>query len=140
VCSNPGFTTNPNAQPCRRCQREARECILGESHRGGRRVRKKPKLEDQQDSNTASAPNGSLQTSPNTDSHFSPHASETSTLTPSLQPRYNQQEPDGQGFTWHQTTSSATTRSTSEAEGAISQRPAEHNTVGHPTICSRWIS
>ncbi|SZF00992.1 unnamed protein product [Blumeria hordei] len=37
---------NQGRPPCRRCQRENKECILGESHRGGRRVRKKPKLED----------------------------------------------------------------------------------------------
>ncbi|RDW91616.1 hypothetical protein BP5796_02781 [Coleophoma crateriformis] len=37
---------NNGRPPCRRCQREARDCVLGESHRGGRRVRKKPKLDE----------------------------------------------------------------------------------------------
>ncbi|KAJ5051420.1 uncharacterized protein L3040_001199 [Drepanopeziza brunnea f. sp. 'multigermtubi'] len=37
---------NQGRPPCRRCQRENRECVLGESHRGGRRVRKKAKTED----------------------------------------------------------------------------------------------
>lgn len=43
----PLLTFSP--QPCRRCKREGKECVLGESHRGGRRVRKKPKL-DHEDS------------------------------------------------------------------------------------------
>ncbi|PBP16990.1 C6 zinc finger domain-containing protein [Diplocarpon rosae] len=37
---------NQGKPPCRRCQRENRECVLGESHRGGRRVRKRPRTED----------------------------------------------------------------------------------------------
>ncbi|KAH8821271.1 hypothetical protein F5884DRAFT_82009 [Xylogone sp. PMI_703] len=37
---------NGGRPPCRRCQRELRECILGGSNRGGRRVRKKPKLSE----------------------------------------------------------------------------------------------
>ncbi|PMD27036.1 hypothetical protein NA56DRAFT_667506 [Hyaloscypha hepaticicola] len=39
---------NGGRPPCRRCQRENKECVLGESHRGGRRVRKKPKLEGEE--------------------------------------------------------------------------------------------
>ncbi|RFU30390.1 hypothetical protein B7463_g5935, partial [Scytalidium lignicola] len=35
---------NGGRPPCRRCQRELRECVLGGSNRGGRRVRKKPKI------------------------------------------------------------------------------------------------
>ncbi|KAJ5551715.1 hypothetical protein N7461_006413 [Penicillium sp. DV-2018c] len=31
---------NPGKPPCRRCARENRECVLGSSNRGGRRVRK----------------------------------------------------------------------------------------------------
>ncbi|KAG9237315.1 hypothetical protein BJ875DRAFT_165068 [Amylocarpus encephaloides] len=42
---------NGGRPPCRRCQREGRDCVLGESHRGGRRVRKKPKLEESDDKN-----------------------------------------------------------------------------------------
>lgn len=37
---------NQGRPPCRRCQRENKECVLGESHRGGRRIRKKAKLGD----------------------------------------------------------------------------------------------
>ncbi|CAG8979931.1 hypothetical protein HYALB_00013515 [Hymenoscyphus albidus] len=37
---------NGGRPPCRRCQREGKDCVLGESHRGGRRVRKKPKLDE----------------------------------------------------------------------------------------------
>ncbi|RKF55225.1 putative zn2 cys6 dna-binding protein [Golovinomyces cichoracearum] len=37
---------NQGRPPCRRCQRENKECVLGESHRGGRRIRKKVKLGD----------------------------------------------------------------------------------------------
>ncbi|KAI6248148.1 hypothetical protein HI914_03754 [Erysiphe necator] len=37
---------NQGKPPCRRCQRENKVCILGESHRGGRRIRKKPRLDD----------------------------------------------------------------------------------------------
>lgn len=44
-------------QPCRRCQRENKECVLGESHRGGRRVRKKPKLEEGAGSNSPAPSN-----------------------------------------------------------------------------------
>lgn len=65
---------------------------------------------------------GDNQRSPNTGTHFSPHTSETSTLTPSFPPRYGQEEPEGQGFTWQQNTSSATTRSTSETDVTSSHR------------------
>lgn len=51
----PSLTAIPT-QPCRRCQREARDCVLGESHRGGRRVRKKPKIEKSPNTPTTSTP------------------------------------------------------------------------------------
>ncbi|KAI1999753.1 hypothetical protein LOY97_006809 [Ophidiomyces ophidiicola] len=33
---------NPGSPPCQRCLRDRRDCVLGSSNRGGRRVRKKP--------------------------------------------------------------------------------------------------
>jgi hypothetical protein len=56
VCFNPFISYTNHQQPCRRCQREQRECVLGESHRGGRRVRKKPKTDD----GTSSSPGPGL--------------------------------------------------------------------------------
>ncbi|TQS37170.1 hypothetical protein Golomagni_02364 [Golovinomyces magnicellulatus] len=44
---------NQGRPPCRRCQRENKECILGESHRGGRRIRKKAKLGDLKNSGSS---------------------------------------------------------------------------------------
>ena len=61
------------SQPCRRCQREARECILGESHRGGRRVRKNPK-EDGALLESPSHPQAGFPSSSNHTPLFSPHA------------------------------------------------------------------
>lgn len=88
-------------QPCRRCQREARECILGESHRGGRRVRKKPKIEDNPQSS-------------------SPASSQTPTLTtpnaqaPRSQPFHSSYDgPQSPGVTWHTPVSATATGSES---------------------------
>ncbi|KAG9245482.1 hypothetical protein BJ878DRAFT_501274 [Calycina marina] len=53
---------NGGRPPCRRCQREARDCVLGESHRGGRRV-KKPKLESNVEMSSPEGPSGSTLTS-----------------------------------------------------------------------------
>ncbi|WEW54757.1 hypothetical protein PRK78_000182 [Emydomyces testavorans] len=33
---------NPGSPPCQRCLRDHRDCVLGSSNRGGRRIRKKP--------------------------------------------------------------------------------------------------
>ncbi|KAG4443349.1 hypothetical protein IFR05_001138 [Cadophora sp. M221] len=65
---------NGGKPPCKRCQRENRECVLGESHRGGRRVRKKPKLDEGADNSTGpSTPTTSaFQGSPASQSHTSP--------------------------------------------------------------------
>ncbi|TAQ86504.1 hypothetical protein B7494_g5176 [Chlorociboria aeruginascens] len=54
---------NSGRPPCRRCQREAKECVLGESHRGGRRVRKKPKLDE--GTSTPATPNSTSNPTPN---------------------------------------------------------------------------
>ncbi|KAH8790957.1 hypothetical protein F5882DRAFT_449957 [Hyaloscypha sp. PMI_1271] len=65
---------NGGRPPCRRCQRENKDCILGESHRGGRRVRKKPKLEGEE--GVANAPvtptNQGFSSSNGPSPHYSP--------------------------------------------------------------------
>ncbi|QVM08076.1 hypothetical protein D8B26_002774 [Coccidioides posadasii str. Silveira] len=45
---------NPGSPPCQRCIRDSRDCVLGSSNRGGRRIRKKP-LEVKVDSAAAAA-------------------------------------------------------------------------------------
>jgi hypothetical protein len=99
-------------QPCRRCQREARDCILGESHRGGRRVRKKPKVEED---GTSDSP-----VTPYTPSHSTP-AGQDLPRTLSFQRAYDNPAV-GPGLSW-QTVSSV-------GSGPIStQEPASHEDI-----------
>ncbi|POS85261.1 hypothetical protein EPUL_003434 [Erysiphe pulchra] len=67
---------NQGKPPCRRCQRENKVCVLGESHRGGRRIRKKLRLDDIKDScpSSPAVPYG-LITYQNKSTDSSPHYS-----------------------------------------------------------------
>ncbi|RKF61706.1 putative zn2 cys6 dna-binding protein [Erysiphe neolycopersici] len=67
---------NQGKPPCRRCQRENKVCVLGESHRGGRRIRKKLRLEDIKNScpSSPAVPYG-LITYQNNSTDSSPHYS-----------------------------------------------------------------
>ncbi|TVY45542.1 hypothetical protein LSUB1_G001354 [Lachnellula subtilissima] len=110
---------NQGRPPCRRCQREAKDCVLGESHRGGRRVRKKPKL-DEEDSNskTPSTPSNlgfqgaSKSDTPSTlgfpnstgpDPDYSPRSTHHTSLQPPPFPNQYHNQPS-QGFGWQHTT------------------------------------
>ncbi|KAH7305103.1 hypothetical protein BKA65DRAFT_416023, partial [Rhexocercosporidium sp. MPI-PUGE-AT-0058] len=78
---------NGGKPPCKRCQRENRECILGESHRGGRRVRKKPKLDEGTENSTGpSTPTSTFQGSPAaSQTHTSPHPTHNQPYRPRME-------------------------------------------------------
>ncbi|KAL2073889.1 hypothetical protein VTL71DRAFT_11215 [Oculimacula yallundae] len=100
---------NGGRPPCRRCQRENRECVLGESHRGGRRVRKKPKLEEEGEGSstspstpTASTFHGSPATQPQTSPQFRTNPGHAQHSSEPFHTRYDdrqmwQQQPSAAG-------------------------------------------
>ncbi|KAE8452940.1 hypothetical protein EG329_012127 [Mollisiaceae sp. DMI_Dod_QoI] len=124
---------NQGRPPCRRCQRENRECVLGESHRGGRRVRKKPKLEDEA-ATTESNPNTPTNTNISYASsagpsapptHFSPLQNQNQLPPP--QPFHNRYDSrQEQGYGWHGTPNTAGSDTTSAS------RHTEHTNLTSP--------
>lgn len=104
---------NGGRPPCRRCTREAKDCVLGESHRGGRRVRKKPKLEGEGVEETSSSPSitqtASFQSPVLNTPTYSPIPSNN--RNQSYQGRYdNRQEPP---YTWQPRTNTSASDTTS---------------------------
>ncbi|KAM3072642.1 hypothetical protein ACMFMF_006981 [Clarireedia jacksonii] len=123
---------NAGRPPCRRCQRENRECVLGESHRGGRRVRKKPRI-GEADESKPTAPSATQPLSPHTafststgpSPHYSPAASGYHPSSSSSEPfhsRYDNRHESG--FTWQQPT---------PASDSGFSRQGEQNHTGSPT-------
>ncbi|RDL37968.1 uncharacterized protein BP5553_05401 [Venustampulla echinocandica] len=137
---------NQGRPPCRRCQREGKECILGESHRGGRRVRKKPRLDHEdptpddpssslgfqtalQTPTTASNPGYSSSGAVN--ANYSPHSTRHAPQPPQpIHDQYdNRQEP---AYGWHQQpTPTNTTRS--DSTGASRNATEQANLLNQPT-------
>ncbi|PMD30115.1 hypothetical protein L207DRAFT_520500 [Hyaloscypha variabilis F] len=106
---------NQGRPPCRRCQRENKECVLGESHRGGRRVRKKPRLDGEEGAgNTPVSPtNQGYSSSAGPSPHFSPLPGQPP--PPPSQPFHNRFDSrQEQGFAWqHPTPTTASSDTTS---------------------------
>lgn len=116
---------NQGRPPCRRCQREGKDCVLGESHRGGRRVRKKPKLDE-----------GGTPQSPATPS--APGFSSSAGPSPQYSPLPNQQQQhqsfhgqyahrQEQNFGWQQPTPTTAGSDTTSAS-----RHTEHTNLTSP--------
>ncbi|KAH8587710.1 hypothetical protein B0O99DRAFT_526359 [Bisporella sp. PMI_857] len=136
---------NGGRPPCRRCQREARECILGESHRGGRRVRKKPKIEGDTPANTTpSNPNtpkdSSLSSPALVATSYSPLPGQQS-IRPNLQPAQPYQR-----ASFHENIASAKLQNPSDAleilaqvadqaeEGDSGSEPPGQSLSNHPAL------
>ncbi|CZT09159.1 uncharacterized protein RCO7_04039 [Rhynchosporium graminicola] len=122
---------NNGRPPCRRCQRENRECVLGESHRGGRRVRKKPKLDEEADaasegpvSVTASSRRGSPKSQPQTSPRFGMDANQSQQPSEPFHTRYDNRQ------TWQPTA----------AAGDGPSRYTEYPPILSPTINQSYRS
>ncbi|KUJ12183.1 uncharacterized protein LY89DRAFT_688641 [Mollisia scopiformis] len=128
---------NRGRPPCRRCQRENRECVLGESHRGGRRVRKKPKLDEgatttESNQNTPTNPSNAPFNSPAGSStaptHFSPLQNQSQQLPPP-QPFHSRYDSRLEGaYGWQGTPNTAGSDTTSAS------RHTEQTNITSPAI------
>jgi hypothetical protein len=132
---------DPYSKPCRRCQREAKDCVLGESHRGGRRVRKKPKL-DPEGSKTPVTPSNlgfqgaskssdtptslGFPSSAGQSSNYSPHVSHHNPQPSQSYPNQYNNRPD-QAFGWQQPTPTNTAASDTS-------RHTEQTNVGYKHV------
>lgn len=90
----------PFLQPCRRCTRENKECVLGESHRGGRRIRKKARVDGGSMSSRASSTQDTTLQPPEQPDIYSPISQSLQLPVPNpYQPIYENRI---DGFNWQQ--------------------------------------
>ncbi|CAL3971231.1 unnamed protein product [Diplocarpon coronariae] len=135
---------NQGRPPCRRCQRENRECVLGESHRGGRRVRKRPRAEDGSAEGEHTPPmNPGYQTSPGHST--APSVSKSQSTIPAADSQYTpvpgqilqQPEPPTQYSNrapWQAPSPGADGRATGQSQYPPILSPSRNQQPHHPRL------